>query len=203
MINNDINLKSKSVLILNRNWIAINTTTVKHSLSLLYNNNAKSLLIDNDTMNLLNWEEWYNLDVCNDEFFINSVRKKVKIPKVIVLNFSDKIPKQSIKFTQNNIWERDNFTCQYTGKKLNKKSGNIDHVLPKARGGKTSWENCVLSHKDINSKKANKTPDEIGLRLLKKPKEPNVMPVSFYIKNIFNINEWDFFLSKKNNVIYG
>lgn len=189
-------LNSKSVLILNKNWIAINTTTPKHSFGLLYNENAKSLDFSNGGMNLLNWYEWISLSINENEDSIKTIRGCIKIPTIIVLNHFDKIPRQLAKFTQNNIWERDNFTCQYTGKKLTKKSGNIDHVIPRARGGKSTWDNCVLAHKDVNSKKANKTPEEIGLKLLKKPSEPRVMPVSFYIKNEYNIKEWDFFINR-------
>jgi hypothetical protein len=189
-------LNSRSVLILNKNWIPINTTTPKHSFALLYNDNAKSLNFKKDgDMELISWDEWINLDVDND-LFVNTIRGGIKIPKIIVLTYFDKIPKQAIKFTQKNIWERDNYTCQYTGKKINKFNGNIDHVVPRSKGGKTSWENCVLAHKDINAKKANNSPEEVGLKLLKKPNEPKIMPVSFYIRNEYEIKEWDMFLNK-------
>lgn len=189
-------LNSRCVLILNKNWLPINTTTPKHSFSLLYNNNAKSLNFNKDgNMELVNWNEWSCLDASGD-WFIKTVKGNIKIPKVIVLNYFDKIPRQAIKFTQKNLWERDNYTCQYTGKKINKYDGNIDHIVPRSKGGKTSWENCVLAHKDINAKKANNTPEEVGLKLLKKPNEPRIMPVSFYIKNEYEIKEWDMFLNK-------
>lgn len=189
-------LNSRSVLILNKNWIPINTTTPKHSFALLYNNNAKSINFNKDgDIELIGWNEWVNLDT-NGDLFVNTVRGGIKIPKIIVLSYFDKIPRQAIKFTQKNLWERDNYTCQYTGKKINKFNGNIDHVVPRSKGGKTSWENCVLAHKEINAKKANNTPEEAGLKLLKKPNEPRMMPVSFYIRNEYEIKEWDMFLNK-------
>jgi 5-methylcytosine-specific restriction endonuclease McrA len=94
----------------------------------------------------------------------------------------------------NGVWVRDNGICQYTGKKLKTNEGNIDHIVPKSRGGKSDWNNCVLSHKDVNAFKANKTPEEVGLKLIKTPKTPVSMPVSFYIKNTHQIKEWDMFL---------
>ena len=192
-----MSLNSRSVLILNKNWIPINTTTPKHSFALLYNDNAKSLNFNKDgEMELLKWNEWLNIDI-GEDIFVKTVRGNIKIPKVIVLNYFDKIPRQSIKFTQKNLWERDNYTCQYTGKKINKHDGNIDHVLPRSKGGKTSWENCVLAHKDINARKANNKPEEVGLKLLKQPSEPKIMPVSFYIKNEYGIKEWELFLNRK------
>jgi 5-methylcytosine-specific restriction endonuclease McrA len=99
------------------------------------------------------------------------------------------------KFTLNNVWVRDGGICQYTGKKLSKNEGNIDHIIPISRGGKTDWNNCVLSSKKINAHKANKTPEEAGLSLIKPPVIPKHMPSTFYIKNKHNIKEWDLFLN--------
>jgi hypothetical protein len=195
MSKSPVNLNSRTVLILNKSWMPINTTTIKHSLRLIYTNNAKSLYINDGNMVPKDWNEWISINADNEPN-IKTIRGNIKIPVVIILNFSNKIPKQVIKFTQKNLWDRDNYTCQYTGIKLNKKNGNIDHVVPKSRGGTTSWGNCVLAHKDVNARKANKTPDEIGLKLLKNPKEPRFMPVSFYIRNEYNIKEWDMFLHK-------
>ena len=184
----------KHVLILNKNWIPINTTTARNSFSLMYADNAKGLLIEDDRFLSLEWNEWIKLDIKDKDDFVRTVNGHIKIPNIIVLNYNDKIPKQVIKFTQKNLWERDNYTCQYTGKKLNKNNGNIDHIVPKSQGGKTSWENCVLAHKQINALKADRTPEQAGLKLIKKPKAPRVMPVSFYIRNNENIKEWDMFL---------
>ena len=52
------------------------------------------------------------------------------------------------------------------------RKGNIDHVVPRSRGGKTSWDNCVLAHREVNSRKANRLPDEAGLHLRKQPVAP-------------------------------
>jgi 5-methylcytosine-specific restriction endonuclease McrA len=191
----EAHLNLYSVLILNKHWIPINTTTAKHSLSLMYSENAKGLVVENDKISPLDWNEWSNLTVSAEDKKIKTTRGFIKIPTVIVLNEFDKIPRMRVKFTQKNLWERDKFTCQYTGKKLTKTTGNIDHVVPKSQGGKTSWENCVIAHKEINAKKADKTPEQAGLKLLKKPSAPRVMPVSFYIRNKQEIRDWDLFLN--------
>ena len=161
----------------------------------MYSDNAKGILVEENNVLPLDWYEWSNLNVKDNDRKIKTVRGFVKIPNVIVLNHNDKIPKQTIKFTQKSLWERDNFTCQYTGKKLSKLTGNIDHIIPKSKGGKTNWENCVLAHKEINAIKADKTPEQAGLKLLKKPTAPRIMPVSFYIKNDEDIKEWNIFLN--------
>jgi len=184
-----------SVLILNKNWIPINTTTPRHCFALMYSDNAKGILIEEDKVMPLEWNDWVNVNLNEKDRKIKTVNGYVKIPTIIVLNHYDKIPKQVVKFTQKNLWARDNYTCQYTGKKISRTTGNIDHILPKSQGGKTSWENCVIAHKDINAVKADRTPEQVGLKLIKKPCAPRVMPVSFYIRNREYIKDWELFLN--------
>src|SRR6201985_3349860 len=71
---------------------------------------------------------------------------------------------------------------------------NIDHVLPRSRGGKTTWENCVLAHREVNSRKADRLPEEVGLRLLKRPMTPCELPSTLFIRNTHRIPEWRHFL---------
>ena len=184
-----------NVLILNKNWIPINTTTARHSFALIYSDHAKGIMIEEDKVVPLEWNEWVSLNLKENDRTVKTVRGFIKIPTVIVLNHYDKIPRQIIKFTQKSLWERDNFTCQYTGKKVTRTNGNIDHVIPKSQGGKTSWENCVIAHKEINALKADRTPEQAGLKLLKKPSAPRIMPVSFYIRNKEEVKDWELFLN--------
>ncbi len=74
------------------------------------------------------------------------------------------------------------------------KEGNIDHVVPRSRGGKTSWDNCVLAHREVNSRKANRLPHEAGLRLRKQPVAPRVVPASVLIRNYYGVRDWQHFL---------
>ena len=82
----------------------------------------------------------------------------------------------------------------HTGQTLRPTEGNIDHVLPRSRGGKTSWENCVLASKDVNSRKGDRLPEEIGLRLLKLPAAPRELPSTLFIRNVNGIPAWRHFL---------
>jgi hypothetical protein len=93
------------------------------------------------------------------------------------------------------ILERDGGICQYTGRKLAPGEGNIDHVLPRSRGGAWSWENCVLSHRSLNEKKADRLPHEAGLRLLRKPHTPHALPATMTIRNLHGIRDWQCFLA--------
>ena len=185
-----------SVLILNKHWIPINTTSPRHSFALMYAEKARGIWIEGGDVIPLEWSEWCEIRISDTDKKIKTVNGNIKIPNVIVLNVCDKIPKQTMKFTQKKLWERDKFTCQYSGKPVTLATGNIDHVLPRSQGGKTSWENCVIAHKEINAIKADRTPEQAGLKLLKTPVAPKIMPVSFYIKNKEKTQEWDMFLGR-------
>jgi 5-methylcytosine-specific restriction endonuclease McrA len=190
-------LRNETVLVLNRNWQAIHVKNPAEAMTMMYSDNATALDIrGEDNMVPLRWTDWVKLPIDNErDDFIQTINGKIKIPKVLVLCRYDKVPRKRPKFSLKGIWERDNGTCQYTGKKLHPHDANIDHVIPRSRGGKTDWGNCVLSHKDINSKKADRTPEEAGLRLLRKPADPKELPSTFYIRNKHNVREWDLFLN--------
>jgi 5-methylcytosine-specific restriction endonuclease McrA len=188
-------LEKRLVLVLNRNWQAIHVKTPLEALSMMFDGSATGLnIVGESEMTPMRWNEWVQLPVDSETECVKTVRGNIKIPKVIVLCKFNKVPKRRPKFTSKNLWARDKGVCQYTGKKLTPNEGNIDHIIPKSRGGKTNWTNCVISHKDINSQKGDKTPSEAGLQLLKLPKEPTSLPTTFFIQNTYNIKEWNTFL---------
>jgi 5-methylcytosine-specific restriction endonuclease McrA len=188
-------LNRTTVLVLNKNWQAIGIKSPADTFAMLVTDVATGLDIQGaNHMVPLRWKDWIQLPIKEGDEFVQTVNMKIKIPKVIILSKYDKVPKKRPKFSQRNIWIRDNFTCQYTGKKLKPGEGNIDHIVPRSRGGITNWENCVLACRKVNAKKADATPEEIGLKLLKKPEPPKELPVFHYITNKHGIKEWDIFL---------
>lgn len=192
-------LNKDIVLVLNKNWQAINICTPADALSMMYANTATGLeVISFDNMVPLKWEDWTKIKCKEEDNFVKTVQGNVKIPKIIILCKFDKVPKKRPKITRKGIWLRDGGVCQYTGKKLKPNEGNIDHVIPKSRGGTTDWTNCVLAHKSVNAKKADKTPEEAGLKLIRNPFIPKELPVYFYLTNKHNIEEWNMFLNSKS-----
>jgi len=182
--------------VLNRNWQAIHVKSPAEALSMMYTDNATGLdILGEDNMVPYRWKDWINLTKDETSDYVSTVRGEIKIPKVIVLCKFDRVPLKRPKFSLGAVWNRDEGICQYTGKKLSKNEGNVDHIMPRSRGGKTTWDNCVLTHKEVNAKKADRTPEEAGLKLIKKPLAPKYMPSSHYIKNKHNIKEWELFLS--------
>jgi 5-methylcytosine-specific restriction endonuclease McrA len=125
---------------------------------------------------------------------VQTARGPVRVPTVIVAANYAKVPVRRPRLGARGIWERDGGVCQYTGRRLAPHEGNIDHIVPRSRGGATSWENCVLSHRDVNSKKGARLPQEAGLRLLRKPQPPKVLPATAFIRNPHGIRDWQKFL---------
>ena len=188
--------RKETVLVLNRNWQAIHVKSPADAFVMMYSDTATGLDIrGEDHMVPLKWNDWVNLPITDSDNFIKTVRGSIKVPKVIVLCNYDRVPRKRPKFSPKAVWERDNGICQYSGQRLTPQEANIDHVIPRSRGGKTDWSNCVLTHKEINSKKADRTPEEAGLKLIRKPQDPKELPSTFYIKNKHNVREWDMFLN--------
>lgn len=153
---------SSPTLVLNKSWVAIRIEPAKKSLSKVFKDRAQ--LMDEKDFMLYDWDSWFDLF-------------GLRIPEVIVLNKYNKIPRTSIKLTRKNLMIRDNFTDQYTGEKLDPRDATIDHVIPRSRGGKNTWDNVVLCHQKVNEKKGDKTPEEAGYILLKKPVRPQWNPL--------------------------
>ncbi len=94
------------------------------------------------------------------------------------------------------IRERDGNRCQYTGVLLHPDQGNLDHVVPRSRGGRDTWENLVWSSKHVNARKGNRLLHEAGLKLLSVPRAPKELPVSVVLRNTHGVAEWKPFLGE-------
>lgn len=107
-----------------------------------------------------------------DDAVVRASGQTFKLPAIVA--HTKMIPMaKSPSFSRSNIYLRDDYTCQYTGVRYPPSELNLDHVIPFSRGGKSNWLNLVTSHKDVNFKKADRTPEEAGLRLIREPYEPN------------------------------
>lgn len=182
------------VLVLNRNWQAINVRTPQQAFVQMATDVATALDIDGENMIPMRWSQWIKLPVRDQDNAVRTPGGLIRVPSVIVLSRFAKVPKRRPKFSARALWTRDNSRCQYTGRELKPSEGNIDHILPRSRGGKTSWENCVLASRDVNSRKADRLPEEVGLRLLRSPVVPKELPSTLFIRNTHRIPEWKHFL---------
>jgi len=184
-----------TVLVLNRHWQAIDVKTPMDAFSMMAAGNATALNMEGDhELCPVRWEDWLALPVRESDHSIGTVHGPIRVPTVLVLARFDRVPKRRPKFCAKAIWERDGGVCQYTGRKLRPGEGNIDHIVPVSRGGASSWENCVLADRKVNSRKGNKLPEEAGLKLLREPSAPREVPVTLLIRNTYAVKDWGLFL---------
>ncbi len=212
----------RPTLVLNRNWQPVNVATVARALVLLWNETAR--VVDPADYQLYTWADWAKLRPCNGEDCIQAVRFKLRVPEVVALSSYDRLPTAHVTFSRRNIFKRDHYTCQYCGRQgrshlraadcafgtVAERNGlheeirprlqpgseelTLDHVVPRAQGGVSSWENCVLACMACNKRKADRTPEEAHLHLRKKPVRPTWKPL--YADHELRIESWAKFLSE-------
>lgn len=102
----------------------------------------------------------------------------VRVPSVMRLTDWDGSVKRGVKFSRVNVFTRDGFRCQYCGEQKGMRELNYDHVVPRHLGGRTVWDNIVTSCYPCNSRKANRTPEQAGMRLRKQPYKPKTLPIT-------------------------
>lgn len=145
------------------------------------------------------WADWVKLPIRLYDRAINTATKQIRVPTVIIANNCKHIPKIVSKFSKHGVWIRDGGICQYTGEKVSKKTGNIDHVVAQSKGGKTSYKNCVTAKREINQLKGDMSLEEFerkyGYKLMKLPSEPRESDRT--IVNTYNIRDWNLFLKEK------
>lgn len=125
----------------------------------------------------------------------------IKVPAVAVLKKPVDLVKAGTKFSRVNVYTRDDYRCCYCGARFPISKLTYDHVHPKSRGGKTWWNNVVTACKNCNSTKADRTPEEAGMRLLRKPNTPATLPITGPIVDLDTIPvEWkDFYAHQLSN----
>ena len=183
------------VLVLNRNWQAINVRTPADAFCQLATNVATALDVDGESIRPVTWDEWIRLPIREQDQSVQTVRGAIRIPTIIVAVNYTRVPKRRPRLSTRTIRERDGNRCQYTGRVLALDEGSLDHVVPRSRGGRDSWENLVWSAKEVNQRKADRLPHEAGLKLLRVPRAPKELPATAFIRNAPGIPEWDLFLS--------
>ena len=167
-------LLEERTLVLNRSWAVVNVTTVRRALGMVYRRAAR--VISPDTYETHDFDSWAALSDARGGTCVRSVTLRIGIPEAIVLLGYDEMPETRVPFSRKNLFRRDSFTCQYCGRRRSPEELSIDHVVPRARGGRSSWENCVLACLDCNLLKGDGTPGMAGMTLIRKPRRPRWAP---------------------------
>jgi 5-methylcytosine-specific restriction endonuclease McrA len=162
-----------NVLVLNRHYQPVHVTSARRAFSLLYLGAARVIEPDFSTFD---FESWAELAAAAEDDVVRTIGRVIKIPRVIVLQMYDRLPKTRVRFSRLNIYARDDNTCQYCAQKLPRNLLNLDHVVPRSRGGRTTWENVVCCCVPCNLKKGSRLYHEAGMRLLRQPFRPRWTP---------------------------
>ena len=182
----------RPTLVLNRNWQPVNVATVARSLVMLWNESAR--VVDPRDYQTYSWADWAKLAPPDGEPFIRAIRMRLRVPEVVTLTGYDRLPEAAVAFSRRNIFKRDHYTCQYCGVQPGAEELTIDHVLPRSQGGASIWDNCVLACVACNSRKADRTPAQAGMRLRKPPVRPTWKPL--YAAHSVRIASWSKFVSE-------
>ncbi len=182
---------NSSVLVLNRFYQPVHVTSVKRAFALLYQGVAKAI---DQQYRLYEFHDWAALAAAHHDS-IGTLQRRIRIPRVVVLMAYEYLPKGRVRFSRLNIYARDHDTCQYCSRNLPRNELNLDHVVPRAQGGKTTWENVVCSCITCNLRKGGRTPEQAGMRLLKKPVRPRWTPITRGISRRVTYREWLPFLN--------
>lgn len=164
-------MKLHDTLVLNKSWTPIHVIDYRKTMNLLYQGQANAL--DREYL-AYTWDDWIEFTMRNADDYakIHTSRMAIAVPEIMVLIKYNRLPTREIKFSRENIFQRDKYTCLYCGQIFPMKNLTLDHIIPKSRGGKTTWDNIASACKPCNNHKDNKMLQESGMRLLKHPTKP-------------------------------
>jgi 5-methylcytosine-specific restriction endonuclease McrA len=194
-----MDLNDKFVLVLNANWHPVGLKRLKDTLVVTYDSDnwyivrIENMESDNPILLPISWSEWEKLPPLQDDEKIATAHKDIRLPTVVIAKNYKKIHLKKLIPNRQGIFIRDKGICQYSGKKIPVGDATLDHIIPKSRGGKDTWHNLVLCDKKINHKKGDKTPKEAGLKLLREPYEPDLIPLTNFLPKYMH-DHWKYFI---------
>ena len=183
---------SAQVLVVNRNLQAVHITTARRAFVLMFTDVARALDL---AWVAHDFESWAALPAAGEGPTVGTSRGPIKVPRVVQLITYDRMPRTTIRLTRRNIFLRDGYTCQYCARRGTPRDLNLDHVMPRSRGGPMTWENVVCSCRVCNLKKGGRTPPEANMRLLRRPIRPRWSPVLALAFSPGRPAEWEPFLA--------
>jgi 5-methylcytosine-specific restriction endonuclease McrA len=174
---------SASVLVLNRLYMAVHVINVRRAFTLLFRELAEVVHLEQGQYANYTFESWREISELKAGFkephedWIRAVNFEIQVPRVIRLLVYDRVPKQAVRFNRRNVFARDANRCQYCGKRFATSELSLDHVIPRSRGGETTWENIVCSCVRCNVRKGGRTPQEAHMQLVRSPIRPKRSPL--------------------------
>lgn len=181
---------ASSVLVLNRQYMAVHVIDVRRAFSLLMRELAEVIHVEDGHYGNYDFESWLDLSELRATFaeegeadpdphaeWIRAINFQIQAPRILRLLHFDRVPRQRVRLNRRNLFARDGGKCQYCGKTFPTSELSIDHVVPSCRGGETTWENVVCACVKCNVRKGGRTPEQAGMKLAKKPVRPKRSPL--------------------------
>lgn len=171
-----------SVLVLNRLYIAVRIINARRAFCLLFRNLAEVVHSEPGGFANYDFDSWREVSQQRaaakqpNEDWIRAVNFELQVPRVIRLLRYDRLPKQTMHLNRRNVLARDDHVCQYCGRRFASQLLTLDHVIPRSRGGVTTWENVVCACVGCNLRKGGRTPAEAKMRLIRRPDRPKRNP---------------------------
>jgi len=161
------------VLALNRGWQAVSFLPCRTVICTVMRDMGS--ILDPETYELLTLEAWSERSY-EGMRTITTTAGALMVPDVVVFKKYGERPPRRITFGRVNLARRDEYRCQYCGDTIGVKGTTVDHVMPRSRGGPLTWENTVAACRRCNGRKADRTPEEAGMPLRKRPAKPTWKP---------------------------
>lgn len=193
---NTAKVLARPTLVLNKRWAPIQLATVQDAITLVAKGHAK--IIEPGTFAVHDLDSWNDVSRAQVKFgdaMIRSCRLALVPPEVIMLTLYEGVGQRSVIFNRKNVFKRDKYTCQYCGKQPGPEELTIDHVVPRSKGGTSTWENSVLACVECNKVKADRSLAESGMKLRKIPKKPSWKQLT-HIDPSVRKESWNAFLSR-------
>ncbi|MGA2033064.1 MAG: HNH endonuclease [Thermoguttaceae bacterium] len=172
-----------SVLVLNRLYMAVHVIGVRRAFALLCRELAEVVHCEEGMFVNYTFDSWREVSRQRSRFkqpqddWIRAVNFEIQVPRVIRLLVFDRLPRQHLHLNRRNVLARDGHSCQYCGRHFPIHQLSLDHVIPRSRGGGTTWENIVCACLACNVKKGGRTPHEAKMTLVHRPAKPQRNPL--------------------------
>jgi 5-methylcytosine-specific restriction endonuclease McrA len=180
------------VLVVNRFFQPVQITSARRAFLLLFGGSAQAL---DEAGDLHDFPAWRKLPVREHDDGLPILSGSLRVPRVLHLRRYERVRRQPVRLTRKNLMLRDAHQCQYCARRPPVRELNIDHVLPRSRGGEASWENLVTACRVCNLRKGRRTPDEAAMHLLRPPGPPRwTMAMEILLGAPDPFDEWGPFL---------
>ena len=194
------------VLTLNRGYVAFQVITARRAFCLLIKGFAEVINVEEGHYRSYDFQDWQDVSELKlafgergaDEDWINAVNFSIEVPRVIRLLRYDRVPQHVVKFNRRNIFLRDHNRCQYCRRRFSAAELSLDHVVPRSRGGRTTWDNIVSACLKCNVGKGGRTPREAGMELVTRPRKPTRSPLLAETVNSQKYAMWKTFVGESD-----